>query len=69
MQVCIVKESFKYLGVNAEPDKVDDDWLAQFGAIVVHFWVKSKNNRRIRYIVFNRWCNKWQALIRLKKEE
>ena len=26
----IVKESLKYLGVNAEPDKVDDDWLAQF---------------------------------------
>ena len=32
-----IKESFKYLGVNAEPDKVDDDWLAQFGTIVVHF--------------------------------
>lgn len=26
----IVKESLKYLGQNAEPDKVDDDWLAQF---------------------------------------
>lgn len=26
----IVEESFKYLGANAEPDKVNDDWLAQF---------------------------------------